>query len=68
MNAREKKIQEHREGLIEMYESMLFDGESSFMTPVLEQALRYLKKTKVNPKKIERWVVKLEKTFKTTLK
>lgn len=68
MTKREQQIEEHRKGLIEMYESMLFDGETSFMTPVLEQALRYLKKTKVNPKKVERWVVKLETTFKTTLR
>ena len=68
MTKREQKRQVHREKLILMYESMLFDGETSFMKPVLKKALRYLKESKVNPKKVENWVVKLEKTFKTTLK
>lgn len=68
MKTKEKKIQEHREGLIEMYNIQLINEQLPFMQEVLKQALRYLENTNVNPKKIENWVVKLEKTFKTTLK
>lgn len=55
-----------------MYESSLFDYKEDaeteearpFSTLVLEKAVKILKKDpKVNPKKVESWVTKLEKLY-----
>jgi hypothetical protein len=55
----------HREGLIKMYNSQL-EGEGKFMTSVLQLALRELKRG-VKPRKVEDFVVKMEKIFKNGL-
>lgn len=59
--------QEHREGLINLYEEQIVSA-TSFMTCVLTSALYKLKNTDIKPKKIENWVVKLEKTYNKLLK
>jgi hypothetical protein len=64
--------QEHIDGLIEIYEGVLFDykqdelieGTRPFSTAVLEKAVRVLKNnTQVNPKKVENWVTRMEKLY-----
>lgn len=65
------KKQKHIDGLIEMYESSLFDYKNDggdmfrpFSTLILEKAIRVLKNDpKVNPKKVESWVTKIEKMY-----
>jgi hypothetical protein len=55
--------QEHREGLILLYETQLEDA-GKFMTIVLNEAIRKLKKTTLKPTNIENWVVNLEKQWR----
>lgn len=64
--------QEHREGLIKMYEAFKFESYSEedpdiielpFQHLIMTEALRKLKETKLHPKKIENWVVGLEKAW-----
>lgn len=57
-----EKIEIHRKGLIELYENQLEEA-GTFMSIVLKEAIRKLKETKLNPKKVEDWVIKLEKTW-----
>lgn len=57
--------EEHRKGLIDLYESQLRDTKDKpFMKIVLKEALRKLKKGNLPPKRIENWVVKLEKDWR----
>ena len=57
-------LDKHRIGLIELYEDQI-QYAGTFMTIVLEEALRKLKETPLDPKKIEDWVVRLEKNWMT---
>ena len=57
-----KKFEEHRKGTIELYENQL-DVAGDFMKIVLTEAIRKLKETDIDPEKIERWVVKLERSW-----
>lgn len=57
-------IEEHRQGLILIYKDQITESDK-FMTVVLEEALRKLEETNIKPKKIEDWVVKLEKDFRS---
>lgn len=57
-------IEEHRQGLILLYKDQITES-GKFMTVVLEEALRKLEETNIKPKKIEDWVVKLEKDFRS---
>jgi hypothetical protein len=59
-----ESLDKHRTGLIELYEDQIQDA-GPFMTIVLEEALRKLKETQLDPKKIEDWVVRLEKSWGT---
>jgi len=63
------KTEEHRLFLVELYEDDLRkEYETTFMKEVLKQALRYLKMDKPpDPRKIERWVVGLERSFRRNL-
>jgi hypothetical protein len=67
------KIDNHRKGLIDLYENQLKDieldfistnEEQPFMTLVLKEAIRKLT-SKVDPTKVENWVVNLEKSWRT---
>jgi len=51
--------QEHREGLIKIYESFLNDEPTKFQKMVFKRALKALKHG-LDPQKIEDWVVKIE--------
>lgn len=53
---------EHRNGTIRLYESQLEDA-GEFMTFILKEAIRKLKETELSTHKIEKWVIKLEKTY-----
>ena len=57
-------VQEHREGLIELYESQLEKESSEFMIAVLKTTLEMLKASYVHPHSVEKRVVKLEKLYK----
>jgi hypothetical protein len=59
-----ESLDKHRIGLIELYEDQIQDA-GPFMTIVLEEAVRKLKETQLEPKKIEDWVVRLEKSWMT---
>jgi hypothetical protein len=55
----------YKEGLIRLYEDQVSkEHETTFMKLVLNEAIRKLKETDLEPKRIERWVVKLEKTWR----
>jgi len=67
------KIDNHRKGLIDLYDNQLKDieldfistnEEQPFMTLVLKEAIRKLT-SKVDPTKVENWVVNLEKSWRT---
>jgi hypothetical protein len=45
-----------------LYENQL-DAAGDFMKIVLIEAIRKLKETDINPEKIERWIVKLERSW-----
>ena len=60
-----KKIENHRIGLIKLYEEQI-TGDGPFMTEVLQIALRELYKG-VSPRKVENFVVKMEKILRTGL-
>lgn len=51
-----------RKGLIELYNNQLEDA-GPFMTLVLNEAIRKLNETELEPKRIENWVVNLEKSW-----
>ena len=55
---------EHRNGLTNLYENQLEKTDSLFMKMVLKEALRKLKESELPPKKIENWVVRLEKNWR----
>jgi hypothetical protein len=60
-----KKRKEHREGLIKLYECHLEDAKANempFTILILEEAL-YMLRNGANPKKVEKWVVKIEKLY-----
>jgi hypothetical protein len=57
-----KNFEEDRKGTIELYENQL-DAAGDFMKIVLIEAIRKLKETDIDPEKIERWVVKLERNW-----
>jgi hypothetical protein len=59
------KTSKHRIGLIKLYEDQII-GDGPFMTEVLRIALRELYKG-VSPKKVENFVVKMEKTLRSGL-
>ncbi len=59
-----ESLDKHRIGLIELYEDQIQES-GPFMTIVLEEAVRKLKETQLEPKKIEDWVVRLEKSWRT---
>jgi len=61
-----KKFEEHRRGTIDLYENQL-DDAGYFMKAVLTEAIRKLKETDIDPEKIERWVVKLERSWMKNL-
>lgn len=52
----------HRKGLIELYNKQIL-YETKFMKLVLENAIHKLENKK-NPKKVEDWVVDLEKKWR----
>jgi hypothetical protein len=56
--------QEHREGTISLYESQMQDA-GPFMKIVLTEALRKLRESDLKPKRVEKWVTNLEKSFRT---
>jgi hypothetical protein len=57
-------VEEHKEGLIGLYEGQMEDA-GPFMKVVLTEALRKLRESDLNPKRVEKWVINLEKAFKT---
>ena len=57
-------IEEHRQGLILLYKNQVVESDK-FMTVILTEAIRKLEKSNLNPKKVENWVVKLEKDFRS---
>lgn len=56
--------EEHRQGLINLYNDQITDSDK-FMKIVLEEAIRKLHESNIKPKKVEDWVVKLEKDFRS---
>ena len=68
--------EEHRKGLIEMYETFQSEAYSQVEPEVIDrpfqhmlftEALRKLNKTTIHPKKIEQWVVRVEKAWRKKL-
>jgi len=62
-----KKIDKdvHRKGLLDLYKDQLPEEPSTFMREVLKRAIRYLENVpEIHPKKIERWVSKLERDYR----
>lgn len=57
-------MKSNRLKLILLYENQLPD-EGEFMTLVLTEAIRKLRDTNLPIRKIENWVIKLEKTWGT---
>ena len=55
-------IEEYKTGLIELYEDQHRPGRP-FMNMLLKEAIRKLK-CNVDPKKVENWVVRVEKAWK----
>ena len=59
--------QQHREGLIKLYDDILSKSgghkNRPFQFAVFTEALRKLKETDIRPKKIEEWVIRLEKSW-----
>lgn len=51
-----------RKGLIELYNNQLEDA-GPFMTLVLNEAIRKLNETELEPRRVEDWVVNLEKSW-----
>ena len=58
-----KRTSTHRIGLIQLYEKQI-TGDGVFMTEVLQIALRELYKG-ASPRKVENFVVKMEKIWRT---
>ena len=54
--------QEHRDGTISLYKNQLISA-GDFMTAVLNEAIRKLEESEIPTKKIEDWVVKIEKDW-----
>lgn len=59
-----KKKMEHKIGLINLYLEQLKEEEFDFMKIVLKEAVRKLGDG-VDPHKIENWVIKLEKIWRS---
>ena len=54
-------IDEHRQGLIELYKDQLeHKTDTTFMEDVLKEAIRRLE-LNANPQRVENWVVKRDK-------
>lgn len=51
----------HKESLIELYNNQMY-GSTEFMKIVLREAIRKLEHN-IDPKKVEDWVVKLERAW-----
>jgi len=57
-------IEEHREGLTELYLNQLaYEDPPEYMMLVLKEAIRKLE-VGLDPKQIENWVVEVEKTWR----
>ncbi len=56
------ELEEHREGLIKLYQTQLYDA-GKHMTLVLNEAIRKLMND-VNPNDVEQWVVNNEKSWR----
>jgi len=56
--------EDHRSGLFKLYLTQLTSEQSEFMKLVLIEAIRKLECDTIHPKKIEKWVVRLEKDYR----
>lgn len=59
------KSESHKKGLLKLYKNQLkTEKESKFMTMVLKSAINKLKNSTISSKKIENWVINLEKLWR----